>query len=447
LLICRLALEGSITVIEGGYLMAAICLGRGRFYGWIALAGAMLVYFCGCGDLFYSFGVFMPSICADLGWTRSMVAGAYSLLVILIGLAGPLVGFSVTRFGARKNIVLGNLVAVLGLLGLFWTAQPWHIFVFYGLLVGVGNAFGMFISATTIANNWFIRRRSLAMSLVIASGGIGGLVIPPLIALMISSVGWRFAWLFLALIHLILAVIIPGLIIRNRPEDMGQVPDGLVGGAVPKAGSGAVPQSRVYQTPVDWETGDAMRTLALWMIIFLGAAHMFAVNAIMAHLVLYLRDVGFSLTAAAFALGLIPGLSIIGRLGMGYLATRFEVRYLAAICLGGLMIAMLILMSITALPLIYLFCLLFGISYGALIVALPTFFGAYFGRARYAQILGWTMPITTLVGAVGGPLAGVIHDATGSYMMAFIIAVAFLVIGVVCALLARPPKPRFGLGG
>ncbi len=399
----------------------------------------MLVYFCGCGTVFYAYGVFVPSIIGEYGWSSTVVSGAFSLFFLLGGLAGPLIGASIVRFGPRVNIIIGNALAAFGLAGLYFATQPWHLYLFFGVLVGLGIGFGLFAATTAVANNWFIRRRSLAMALTVASGGLGGLAFPPLIALLISATGWHAAWLVLAAIQLVLAVVVGGvLLIRDRPEDLGQLPDGMAAGVVLDR---AAP-SPVYHTPVDWDAKQAMRRRTTWLLVILGAANIFALNMMTVHQVKYLVDIEIDPVVAATAFGLLPGMSILGRLGFGALAGRIEPRYLATICLAIQAVAVIILMNATSLPLVYLYSVLFGICYGGLILAHPTMIGAYYGRAHYAQILGWLLPIVTVIGAIAAPLAGAVHDATNTYTLAFVVVIAFCALGAVCAFWARPPKPQ-----
>ncbi len=413
-----------------------------RFYGWWVVVGGMLVYFCGCACSFYSFGVFLPVVCADTGMSITAFSVALSLFSLSMGLAAPLAGMSIGRFGARKNIIAGNLASALGLMALYFASQPWHFYLLFGVVSGLGQGFGMFVATTTVANNWFVRRRAMAVALVVTAGAIGGFVGPTMSAALISGIGWRLAWVALGGIVLVLAVIVGGALVRNRPEDMGQVPDGGTAAADEKAG--VSPQGRVHQTSVDWKTRDALRTPAFWMIVAVMLAHGFALNTMVAHQVSYLGDVGITAMMAATAMGVVPGASIAGRLGFGYLATRFETRHLVALFLVGLVASVVILMSFTSLAMIYIYAVLFGICYGAIIPALPNFLGAYFGRANYAQILGWVMPMTTIFGAAAPILAGAIRDGTGSYIPAFVVVAALAGVSVVLAFLARPPEPRSG---
>jgi len=376
------------------------------------------------------------------GWSRTAVSGPYSLRTVIAGLMGPLAGISINKFGPRRNIILGNIVLAIGLACMFLISDIWQVYLFFSVLGGMGMTFGFFIATATIVNNWFIKRRSLAMSLLVVSGGIGGFVYPPLIAWVISSLGWRLAWVCLAIIQLVLAVGVGGMLVRNRPEDIGQVPDGKVTDKTDEARVSKQAPMRVYQTPVDWKVKEALRTRTYWlMIIFLGAPF-FAGTALSTHQVVYLQSLGFSPMTAATSFGVLLGVSIVGRLAIGALGTRFEASHLAAACLAVFAIGIIILMNVKTLPLIYLYVLLGGIGYGGITTLDPTIYGAYYGRAHYAEIMGWRIPFMTLITAAGPIVPGFIYDHTGSYILAFTVVAAMLGVGLVCALLARPPKPQ-----
>lgn len=413
------------------------------FYGWIALLGAMLVYFSGCGTLFYSYGVFVPEMVDDLNWSMGAAQGVTAVFLLVHGIPGPLIGWSIARFGSRKNIIAGNLLAAAGLAGMSVVTELWQAYLFYGVMVGIGEGLGLFVACTTVANNWFERRKGLALALVLSSGGLGGLALVPLIGRLIESMGWQSTWLIIAVIHLVVAVAIGGILIRNKPEDLGQLPDGRTDDAQGSDELHTQPALRVYQTPMDWETGWAMRKLATWLIVIFGAANFFAVIALIGNLVAYLDwELGLPEAMAADVLALVPGMSIMGRLAFGALSSRFEARHLAAICLIGQIVAILGLITVEAGDtfLVRLYPMLFGVSYGGLVVALPTIIGRYYGRAHYPEILGRLLPLTTIAGAIGPVFAGAVYDATDTYVPAFVAIAILSAIGLVCALLARPPK-------
>jgi len=279
------------------------------------------------------------------------------------------------------------------------------------------------------------------MGLITAAGGIGGLTMPPLISWLIHSLGWQVGWVFLAGMHAVIAVFVAGMLVRNRPEDMGQVPDGKGAEATREADAGRPARRQVYHTPVDWRVQDALRTPTLWLILTFVAANLFGLNFLTLHQVSYLQDMGYSPMIAATTVGVIAGMSVLGQLTCGALGIRIEGRYLATACLASFIVGIAILMNVKALPLIYLHTVLSGIGYGGLLMLQPVLMGAYYGRANYAQILGWTVPVTTVFSSVSPVLAGLIYDSTGSYTSAFIVVLAFLIVGLVCAFLARPPRP------
>jgi len=399
----------------------------------------MLAY-CGvCGDITYAYGVFLPEISDTLNWSRSALSVPYTVFIIVAGMLGPVAGIAVSRFGARKNIIFSNIIAVLGLLGMSQVREIWQVYLFFSIMAGVGIAFGEFIPTTTVVNNWFIRRRSLAMGLLFASGGLGGFALPPLISFLISGLGWRWAWVCLAGIHLLLAVVLGGILIRSRPEDIGQVPDGTSGTS--RQTNVNIPNPRpVYQTTLDWKVSDALRTPALWLMMVMFSATWFATNMLTTHQVAYLQDMLFSPMMSATALGLMIGMSIIGRLICGALGMRFEGRYLAAIFLAGMALGIIALMYARGVPFIYLYSILTGIGFGGMVVLMPNLFGAYFGRTNYPRIIGWTTPIATLVSAGSPALAGLLYDITGRYFLPFAIAATFISVSIVFALLAHPPR-------
>lgn len=357
---------------------------------------------------------------------------------------GPLAGMTVAKFGARKNIVFFNVIAALGLFGMSQVRSIWHVYLFFGLMAGLGIAFGEFIPITTVVNNWFVRRRSIAMGLLFASGGLGGFILPPLISRLISGLGWRWAWVFLAGNHLLLTAVLGGTLIRSRPEDVEQQPEKAPEVAGPTHLRQPSSHGRIYQTPKDWTVEAALRSPALWMLMVLFSIILFVTGLLTTHQVAYLQDLNYSPLISATALGLMIGMSIIGRLSCGLLGMRFEGRYLAASFLGSMGLGILALMNARGISFVYLYSILTGIGFGGMIVLMPNLIGAYFGRTHYSRIIGWTIPIVTVISAGGPILAGFLYDTTGNYFLPLALAAAFIFAGIPIALMARPPRPEQG---
>jgi MFS family permease len=409
------------------------------FYGWIALAGAALGAFVGGGIFFYSYGVFLPVMVDEFGWSRAVVALGMSLGTIAFGLPSPLVGMTVSRFGARRNLIIGNLVGAIGLACMFFAQDVWHVYFFY-ILAGVGCCFGGVIPATSVASNWFIKKRSLAIGVIMACAALGGFIFPLLATSLMTSIGWRMAWVVLAGILFLIGSLLGSLVlVRNKPEEMGQLPDGVVAKPASATRPGR-PASGMAKEPPKWPLKQVLSQPTIWLIIAFSIAAGFASGSIMGHQVAYMRDLGSSPMLAASTLSIIAACSIIGSLGFGALAMKYNIRYLLCITFIIRLVSLVLLLTSTNINLIFLYAILFGISNGALGTALFTVVGSYYGRSNFARIQGVVYAFSITLQAAGPLVAGALYDNLGTYTPAFIIAVVVTFIGLVCAFLARPPK-------
>jgi MFS family permease len=158
------------------------------------------------------------------------------------------------------------------------------------------------------------------------------------------------------------------------------------------------------------------------------------------HQVAYLEDLKYSPMVSATALGLMLGMSILGRMLSGILGMRCEGRHLAAVFLVLLGLGIVSLMNARSIFFVYLYSILAGVGFGGLIVLMPNLTGAYFGRMHFSRIVGWTTPIVTLASAIGPLLAGALFDATGSYFLIFAVTTALIFFCCILVLLARPPR-------
>jgi len=416
----------------------SVISGKRGFYGWYALAGVMVATFFTLGSFLISFAVFLPVVCSEMNWSRAAVSTGLTLGLLCNGLLGPLWGYLVNRFGPRKIIVTGSVVTALGLSGMYLVHEIWHIYVFYSI-AGLGVGLAGMVATSTIANNWFVRKRSLAMGIMISAGCLSGFAFPPLITLLMSSLGWRMSWPVMAAIVFIGAGIIGGLLlIRDKPEDMGQLPDG----DPPGLNEDIRLLDRIgdeEEKPSEWKIRHIFKMRTTWLIMAFTICYAVALGTSGTHLIAYVQDIGFSPLIAATTLSVVSGIAIVGSLGFGTLAIKFDIRYLASGAFGLQLIGLIILLTTDNLTLIYLFTVLYGIGNGALLVALPTFIGAYYERNVYPTVMGIISPSQVVAQAAAATSAGAIFDATGSYIPAFILVTVFSLAGLVCTLLTRKP--------
>jgi MFS family permease len=350
-----------------------------------------------------------------------------SIGIIAFGLPSPFVGILVNRLGPRLSIIIGNALAGLALMGVSLAGEIWHMYLLY-IFLGLGAGLGGYIPSSTVVNNWFIRRRSLALGMFMACGGLGAFAFPPITATLIELIGWRMTYVAIGGGCMFIAVVIGGIgLVRNRPEDMGQLPDGASAATYEQE---AELQSKAVEGSRSGGLGELVRHPAIWLIGAFAAANAFALGTMTTHQVAYVQDIGFSPLTAASTQSMMAAMSVIGSLSFGSLALRLNLRYLAIGAFCCQLVAVSLLLTTQELWLIYVYAFFLGIGNGALMTAMPTFVGAIFRRERYSQALGFTFPFHLVSQAVAAYVAGAIFDATSSYRPAFMVLICFMLAGI-----------------
>lgn len=411
--------------------------GRG-FYGWINLSILAGVGVIG-GFYIASFSYFLPSLLDEFGWSAASASLGQTINMIALGLCGPAAGIFIMKFGARRSIVLGNFLGFAGFFLLSFHSHLWQLYLGFGLLIGMGAGFGGLLASTTVINNWFVKKRSLGLGISLGIGGLGGIFMGPAIMELINIYDWRITYLIISLLVLVFGVILPGIFIRNKPEDLGQVPDGLDNGKLPEGDVKPVPARAAYKTPVDFTTREAMRTPCLWLLIAYYCMSMLAMNALMVHQVNYLLDFGIDSRVAALTLSVMVGVMAFSQIGAGFLGMKFSL-YSIAITAEILKLAgITILVTTHSLPLVFVYMVVLGLGFGISMVAIMNIPPNYFGVTHYPKIMGFVRLFWAFIGGAGAPLAGLIYDETGSYLPAFQGTIFVLILGLICLILAKPP--------
>jgi MFS family permease len=422
--------------------MALKVLSKDGFYGWVNLAVVFFLY-SATMLMMASFGVFLDPWIKEFKWSVGWTSGAQQLCMILSGLAAPMVGRYIMKRGTRKAIVLGNLLNVGGLVLLACMKDMWQLYLGYGVLVGLGMAIGGMLATMTVINNWFIMKRSIALAVSMASMGLSGSVITPALIRLIDTFEWRNTYLIIAAITLLFCVIIPAIFLKNKPEDLGQVPDGPITEKTAAAKSGAPAHKNLYKTPVDFTATEAIRTRALWLMVAYVTLQFLTLNAILTHQLKFLYEIGIEKNTAGLAVGLFSAFMAISQLGVGFLGLRFNMHFLATLSMGVGIVGFAMLLvagNFAEFPLIvFTYCILLGIGFGVQSIAMGNLIPDYFGRTEFPKIMGYTMPVTTLLSSFGATIPGIIRDNTGSYTLAFQLCLGLSILAMVCIIFAKPP--------
>jgi len=404
------------------------------FYGWFALSGGILVTLIVGGAFINAFGVFLPVLSDQFGWSRAEISMALSLSIAAFGLPSMLFSLAVNKFGVRFTIIVGNLLAAFWLAMLYFISALWQLYLMY-IFLGMAAGFGGYISCMTLANNWFIKKRALAMSVITAAAGAGGLFFPPLTTVLIKAFGWRESFLVLAAI-VTAATIISGLLIRNRPEDKGQLPEGLDSSSM-SSREASMPS---IKSSAAFKLSDIFKTPLTYLILGFVIANAFTMGTINAHQIAYVQDLGFSAMTAATTMSLFSILGLIGSLSFGTLALKINLRYLASAGLICELAGIILLLSTSSLIMVYVYVAFIGLGTGALFAAMPSFIGAYYPREQYARVTGLILPFHVVAQSAIAWGAGKVFDVTGSYMLVFIIIGICVSGGIACAFFSRQPK-------
>ena len=407
------------------------------FYGWINVVVTAIMGLAG-GIYLISFSIFLPFLAEDFGWSRSLISLGSTFNLIVMGICGPLAGIFIVKYGARWSIVMGNCVGCLGLCLLFIQKSLWQLFLGYGLLIGIGIGFGGLLASTTVINDWFVKKRSVAFSFYLGSFSAGGLVVGPSMTALINRIGWRDTYLVMAGVIFLFSILIPAIFLKNKPEDLGQVPDGP-DSLKSDVESRPVSAKAAYKTPVDFTTREAMRTRSLWLLIIYFCCNMLAMQALMAHQFAYLLDLGIPAIVASFAFGVMSVVMAATQFGAGFLGFRFSMHSIAIGSEVLKIIGMVVLVLTDTLPFVLLYMVFFGLGFGGAFVGTMNIFPNYYGTTYYPKIMGFVRLFWTFAGGAGAPLAGLVYDTTGSYLPAFRVSILVIAIGLVFLFFAKPP--------
>ncbi|MDE0528286.1 MAG: MFS transporter [Truepera sp.] len=404
---------------------------RNLFVGWWLLGAAVAVQVLPASFLMHSYSAYAVVMQPEFGWSITVFATAFSAQQVAGGFLGPFQGWLLLRFGPQRMIRVGLVIFALGL-ALLSQVRDLPLFYIALLIASFGGSLGGFLSLNTAVVNWFIRHRSLALAMIQIGVSVGGLIAPA-IAWSLTTQGWRFTALASAVLTLLVGLPLT-ILIRDRPEDLGLVPDGT-----------PIAAKRPTPVEVEFDAREALRTRAFWFLSLGQMLSLIVVSAVLAHLVLYLsEEANFTLALAATMVMVITASTIFGQLASGFLGDSLSLskRTIATLAMFGHAGALLMLAYAATLPWVVAFAVVHGLSSGLRGPALEALRADYFGRRSFAQILGFASPLIT-IGAIAGPLiVGFFADNLGSFKPGFAVVAGLALLGSVFFMLAQPPVKR-----
>jgi len=403
-------------------------------YGWVvALVGACILV--ANALLVYTFGVFLTPLTLEFGWERGALSGAFSLTVLIVGGLGILAGGLSDKYGARIVVTLGGLFLGTGFSLMSQINSLWQVYLILGLFVGVGGSFS-FVPVLATIPRWFAKRVGTAMGITMAGFGLGGVISPVLAQWLISSYGWRQSFIILGLITFIIVIPLAQLI-KYSPQRIGLKPYG--------EGGTAEDRQPLASATEELSFIQAIKTSRFWIFGLILFCFFYCEESIIVHIVPHAGDIEITAIIAASILSFIAGISIIGRLGIGFISDRIGSRLALTACLSLITVALIWLLFVGEIWMFYVFAVVFGLAYGGFVSLLTVVAAELFGLKSLGTMLGGLFFVGLIGGAIGAPLSGSIFDITGSYRIAFLICVVICTVAVILSLVLLRYKGKTGM--
>jgi MFS family permease len=363
--------------------------------GWkVVLGGFFGVMVSFAAIIPYTFGLFLKPLSLSFGWSRESISVGFSIAALTVAACSPALGHLLDHYGPRR-IILPCIIlfsAAFASLALL-TDHIAHFYAVFLLLGIVGNGTAYLGYSRAIAS-WFVRRRGMALALMLAGGGCGAMLLPVFAQALISNYGWRFAYAGIGLVAFVVGFPLTAIFVRERP----------------------VSEPREHSVEYAGESvRSALRGRVFWILMLTVFLYSISVNGSIAHLAALLTDRGVSVRGAAYAVAAVGGSGVIGRLVTGAFLDRFFGPRVSQIMLLLTASGVILLSVATTLPAGIVAAILIGFSMGSEGDVTPYLLSRYFGLKRFSTLYALTWTAFAIGGAVGPIILGRVFDVLGSY--------------------------------
>jgi MFS family permease len=398
-------------------------------YGYVIAAGCFGIQAIGIGT-YVSYGVFFSPLLSEFGWSRAAISGASSMAFFLMGLFGIFVGRLSDRTGPRKVMAATGLLFGIGHLLMSRLGALWQLYLFYGLIVGIGLS-SVDVLALSMIARWFAEKRGIMTGIVKIGTGAGQLTVPLVASMLITRYGWRNSYLIIGTAVLLVLVAIAQLLRRepNRIDRLTDYEKETSGGKPVLPGGGL-------------SLSETLHTRQFWTISTANLAIVFCMLMIMVHIVPHAQDRGVSATRAAGVLSTIGGVSMAGRFITGIAIDRIGSKRAMILCFVLLIGGLLWLQIAREVWMLYLFAVIYGLAHGGYFTTISPIVAEFFGIIAHGVLFGIIAFSGTIGGAIGPILAGYIFDVTARYSLAFWLCTLMSVLGLALVLVLNPIEEK-----
>jgi sugar phosphate permease len=410
------------------------------YYGWFVLSLCFMTTLTSAG-VRSSPSVLIHPLEAEFNWSRTMIASAVSMNLLLFGIAGPISGFLIDRYGPRKVMIGSLTLLIVGVSGTMVMTEFWQFFLVWGLIVGLGAGGVGSVLTATVGNRWFVARRGLALGILGSASSTGQIIFLPLFMAMITYAGWRMGSMALIIVALVLLPLIY-LFMRDDPSEVGLEPYGA--GQLGSASSGSatslrgIPAKNATITAREVVSHPTFWLLAGSFFVCGGTAN----GLIGTHLIPHEIEIGIPQIAAASLLGLMGALNMVGTIFSGWMIDRVQPqRWLALVyALRGL--SLLLLPFVQGYFGLVVFAVIYGLDWFATVPPSMALTADTFGKQNVGKVYGWIFMSHQIGAAIMASAAGALRTWMGDYQFAFLSGGVIAMIAAGLALQIKPVRPE-----
>jgi MFS family permease len=375
------------------------------YYRYIIVGIAFLVMMIAWGAN-YSFGVFFTPLLDEFKWTRAMTSGAFSLGIFLEGFGGMFMGRICDRFGPRLVVSICGIMLGMGYMLMSQVSFIWHLYLFYGVVTGIGLS-GTYVPIISTISKWFNRRRGLMTGIVSSGMGAGTLLMAPFASWLIAIRGWRFSYMIVGLAALIIIMVSARFL---------RMPEG-VATRMPAIQPG---KTLLIQNPPPGGVAEIFKNISFWLVCIVFIFWGMVTFAVLVHIIPFAIDTGFSRTDAINILTIFGASVFFAKIITGIAADRLGSKPVFAMGIGVFTIGLIMILTLNELWVFYLFAVFFAFGYGSGSVIMPNIVAEMFGLRLHGVLLG-IVNFCACIGCATGPVAaGWLFDINGNYYAAFI---------------------------
>jgi len=411
-----------------------------RSSGAYIVATAFLSLFAMVGIAFYGLPFFFDFMTHDFGWSRTTVTSGNALAKLLVApLFGFIAGWMIDRYGPRRLMLTGSLLMGVALMGLGHTGGSLSLFYLFYIFNALGYVCAGPLPCQVLISRRFDKNRGKAMGIAYLGIGAGGSLAPLLATKLETLFGWNMSLTCLGILIIIISTPMV-FFIKEAGKNQTAINKHLIRDWIKRVRERHDRNETTWirERPVRNETTESSISIRSILtnrnFYLLGLGSMCAIGVVGGvgqHLKLYLRDIEFSQEKAAYIMSLVLMMSLVGRVGMGWLADMFSRKYVMILIYIMVALAIPLLLLPDFHGRIYLFAIVYGMGLGGDYMIIPLMAGDLFGVKALGRTMGIILVADGVAEAVFPMLVGAMYDAAGNYMLAFIVLIGVALTGSV----------------